>query len=122
MENMKLINTRTLDELGRIIIPTEIRAKLGWGAGDTFDMYSKSSFTRHWRSRNAERFNGVGGDRQCRCETELLYYVDGNTIMLQLAEKCATPTRLLCGGASEVTETIKNKNICVSCFEEIRKD
>jgi len=84
---MKLINTRTLDDLGRIVIPTEIRAKLGWGAGDTFDMY----------------------------------YVDGNTIMLQLAEKCATPTCLLCG-VSEVTETIKGKNICVPCFEEMKKD
>ncbi|MCL2373169.1 MAG: AbrB/MazE/SpoVT family DNA-binding domain-containing protein [Defluviitaleaceae bacterium] len=29
-------DTRTLDELGRIVIPKEIRAKLGWGERDTF--------------------------------------------------------------------------------------
>jgi len=76
-----------MDELGRIVIPSEIRAKLGLGEGDTFAMY----------------------------------YVDGNTLMLQLAEKCATPKCLLCG-VSEVTETIKGKNICGSCVEEIKKD
>ena len=87
MENMKRICTRRMDELGRIIIPSEIRAKLDLGEGDTFAMY----------------------------------YVDGNTLMLQLAEKCPKKKCLLCG-TNEVAETIKGKNICVQCFDEIKKD
>ena len=87
MENMKRICTRTMDELGRIVIPSEIRAKLGLGEGDTFAMY----------------------------------YVDGNTFMLQLAEKCATPKCLLCG-VSDVAKAVHRKNICSGCTEEIKKN
>jgi len=36
---MEKIGTRTLDELGRIVIPKEARAKLGWDEKDTIDMY-----------------------------------------------------------------------------------
>ena len=32
---MENIFTRTIDELGRIIIPGEIRSKFGWGERDT---------------------------------------------------------------------------------------
>ena len=35
MENIETTATRTLDELGRIVIPKEIRAKLGWSERDT---------------------------------------------------------------------------------------
>ena len=87
MENMKRICTRTLDELGRIVVPSEIRAKLGLEEGDTFAMY----------------------------------YVDGNTFMLQLAEKSPQKKCLLCG-TNEVTETIKGKNICGQCYDEIKND
>ena len=39
MKNMETTATRTLDELGRIVIPKEIRAKLGWGERDTFTFH-----------------------------------------------------------------------------------
>jgi len=39
MERKEKIGTRTLDELGRIVIPAEARAKLDWGEKDTIDMY-----------------------------------------------------------------------------------
>jgi AbrB family looped-hinge helix DNA binding protein len=37
--------TRTLDELGRIVIPKEIRAKLGWGERDTFTFHCTDNGT-----------------------------------------------------------------------------
>lgn len=39
MEHMEKIGTRTLDELGRVLIPKEVRAKLGWGEKDSLAMY-----------------------------------------------------------------------------------
>ena len=53
MERMENIGTRTIDELGRIVLPSEIRVKFGWGERDKLNMY----------------------------------YVDNNTLMLQLVEK-----------------------------------
>jgi len=52
---MERIGSRTIDELGRILLPNELRAKYGWDEGDTL----------------------------------ALYYVDENTLMLQLSEKKA---------------------------------
>ena len=45
MENMESTITRTLDELGRIVIPKEIRAKLGWGEKDTFTSHCTENNT-----------------------------------------------------------------------------
>ena len=53
MVHMERMGSRTIDELGRILLPNELRAKYGWDAGDTL----------------------------------ALYYVDNNTLMLQLSEK-----------------------------------
>ena len=38
-ENMKKVATRTLDELGRINIPKEVREKLGRGEKDKLAMF-----------------------------------------------------------------------------------
>ena len=53
MVHMERMGSRTIDELGRILLPNELRTKYGWDAGDTL----------------------------------ALYYVDNNTLMLQLSEK-----------------------------------
>jgi AbrB family looped-hinge helix DNA binding protein len=39
MESKETTIKRTLDELGRIVIPKEVRAKLGWGEKDTFSFH-----------------------------------------------------------------------------------
>ena len=36
---MKIIATRTIDELGRIILPFELRKKLGISSHDKMDVY-----------------------------------------------------------------------------------
>jgi len=36
---MKIIATRTIDELGRIILPFELRKKLGISSRDKMDVY-----------------------------------------------------------------------------------
>jgi len=86
MEHMERIGTRTLDELGRILLPSELRAKLSWTDKDTFAMY----------------------------------YVDRNTIMLQLMEKQQGTKCVFCGTAEALT-TINGKDICGSCSEIIKK-
>ena len=58
MIRMERMGSRTIDELGRILLPNELRAKYGWDTGDTL----------------------------------ALYYVDNNTLMLQLSEKNAEQT------------------------------
>ena len=39
MENMERICVRKVDELGRIVLPSEVRSKLGWGTGDSVSLY-----------------------------------------------------------------------------------
>jgi len=39
MENMEPICSRKVDELGRIVLPREVRSKLGWGTGDSVSLY-----------------------------------------------------------------------------------
>jgi len=39
MKPMERIGTRTIDELGRIVLPGELMAKLGWGEKDNLSMY-----------------------------------------------------------------------------------
>jgi len=39
MELMNRIGTRVIDELGRIVLPSELRKKYGWGERDTLSMY-----------------------------------------------------------------------------------
>ena len=38
---MELKATRTLDDLGRIAIPKELREELGWETGSLIDIFSK---------------------------------------------------------------------------------
>ncbi|MCL1878448.1 MAG: AbrB/MazE/SpoVT family DNA-binding domain-containing protein [Defluviitaleaceae bacterium] len=45
MENKETMTKRTLDELGRIVIPKEIRAKLGWNERDTFTFHCTENNT-----------------------------------------------------------------------------
>ena len=33
--------TRKIDELGRVILPSELRKKLGWGTGDSLSVIEK---------------------------------------------------------------------------------
>lgn len=42
---MENIFTRTLDELGRIVIPAEIRSKFGWGERDTLSFHCSDGNT-----------------------------------------------------------------------------
>ena len=39
MEHMECIATRTLDELGRIVLPKEVRDQLKWKEGDSFSIH-----------------------------------------------------------------------------------
>ena len=45
MGSMETTVAHTLDELGRIVIPKEIRAKLGWGGKDTFSFHCTENNT-----------------------------------------------------------------------------
>jgi len=36
---MELVAVRTLDELGRVIVPKEVRQKKGWGEGTAIEIY-----------------------------------------------------------------------------------
>jgi len=45
MKNSDTTITRTLDELGRIVIPREIREKLGWSEKDTFTFHCTENNT-----------------------------------------------------------------------------
>ena len=83
MEKMERLGTHTIDELGRVKLPSEIRSKYGWGEKDTLTMY----------------------------------YVDKNTLMLQLSEKYPGQKCVFCG-TTEAAKTIKGKDICKSCLEE----
>ena len=85
MERMENIGTRTIDELGRIVLPSEIRAKFGWGERDKLN----------------------------------LYYVDNNTLMLQLVEKYPGAKCVFCG-TTEVAKTVNGKDICGGCLESIK--
>lgn len=85
MKQMEHISTRTLDGLGRIVLPNEIRSKLEWGEGDTFSMY----------------------------------YVDGNTLMLQLSEKYMGKKCIFCG-AKEAIALVQGKDVCAACTEKIK--
>ena len=38
---MELKATRTLDDLGRIVLPKELREELGWQIGSAIDIFSK---------------------------------------------------------------------------------
>jgi transcriptional pleiotropic regulator of transition state genes len=82
---MKNIFTRTIDELGRIVIPGEIRSGFGWGERDTLSF-------------------------QC---------VDSNTLMLKLSKKYLGQKCVFCGATTTVT-TIKEKDVCGGCLEEIK--
>ena len=84
-QNMERIATRTVDELGRIVLPSELRAKYGWGEKDKLS----------------------------------LYYVDSNTLMLQLEEKYPGQKCVFCG-TTEAAKTHKGKDICECCLEEIK--
>ena len=42
---MERISTRQIDELGRIVLPNELRAKYGWEAKDTLSLYCVDSNT-----------------------------------------------------------------------------
>ena len=85
MERMERLGTRTIDELGRVALPNEIRAKFGWSEKDSLAMY----------------------------------YVDGNTLMVQLAEKYQGQRCVFCGTTEAVT-AIHGKDICGSCLEKIK--
>jgi len=37
---MEPIYVRTLDELGRIVLPSELRQELGWCDGDAIEIYN----------------------------------------------------------------------------------
>jgi len=54
MENLKETGTFTIDELGRIIIPTDVRAKLGWGEKDTisFQFADNNALTLQLAEKN----------------------------------------------------------------------
>ena len=87
MERMERLGTRTLDELGRIVLPSEIRSKFGWGEKDTIT----------------------------------LYYVDSNTLMLQLAEKYPGAKCVFCG-TTEAAKSLQGKDVCNGCLEKIKTD
>jgi len=84
MDKMERLGTRTIDELGRVTLTSEIRAKFGWGEKDTVT----------------------------------LYYVDNNTLMLQLAEKYPGQKCVFCG-TTEAAKTFKGKDICENCLNEV---
>ena len=82
---MEKLGTKTIDELGRIVLPSEIRAKFDWGEKDALS----------------------------------LYYVDGNTLMLQLAEKYPGQKCVFCG-TTEAAKTVNGKDVCGGCLEKIK--
>jgi len=85
MVSMERLCSRTIDELGRVVLPSELRKKYNWGVGDSLS----------------------------------LYYVDSNTLMLQLAEKYPGQKCVFCG-TTEATKTINGKDICGKCTEDIK--
>jgi len=86
MENMERICERKVDELGRIVLPSEVRSKLGWGTGDSVS----------------------------------LYYVDDDKLLLQLLERHPGQRCVFCG-VTEAVKTFKEKDICGSCLDTIKK-
>ena len=44
-EGMERLCTRKIDELGRIVLPSEIRSKYGWGSGDSLSLYKADDET-----------------------------------------------------------------------------
>jgi len=48
-----------------------------------------------------------------------MYYVDGNTLMVQLAEKYQGQRCVFCGTTEAVT-AIQGKDICGGCLEKIK--
>ena len=72
---------RNIDELGRIVVPKEIRQRLGIAKNDPVENF-----------------------------------VDNESIILRKY----TPVCHFCGG-SENLHTFKDKNICHSCIEELKK-
>ena len=84
---MKHIRTVTVDELGRLLFPLEIRHMLGW------DVASKIS----------------------------IFYVDGNTAMLQLEKESKEPRSNTCGVCEKRQKqiTAMGVNICAACAQYI---
>ena len=72
---------RKVDELGRIVIPIELRRTLNIDIKDSIEIY-----------------------------------VDNSSIVLKKYE----PTCLFCGESENVV-TYKDKNVCKSCLEEMKK-
>lgn len=70
---------RKVDELGRVVIPIELRRTLNIGEKDALEIFT-----------------------------------EGDTIVLKKYE----PACVFCGQAKGV-KTIKGKNVCVQCIEEI---
>ena len=71
---------RSLDQLGRIVIPIELRRVLDIAIGDGLEFYS-----------------------------------DENTIVLKKYE----PACIFCDNAKDITQ-FKGKNICPTCFEDLK--
>ena len=72
---------RKVDELGRIVLPIELRRTLNIDIKDSIEIY-----------------------------------VDNSSIVLKKYE----PTCLFCGEADDVV-TYKDKNVCKSCLEEMKR-
>ncbi len=72
---------RKVDELGRIVLPIELRRTLNIDIKDSIEIY-----------------------------------VDNSSIVLKKYE----PTCLFCGESEDVV-TYKDKNVCKSCLEEMKK-
>ncbi len=72
---------RNIDELGRVVVPKEIRKKLGISNTDPVEIY-----------------------------------VEGNKIILEKY----LPVCHFCGSSDSLRE-YKDKNICLSCIEELKK-
>jgi len=54
MSSIEKIDTRTLDELGRIVVPSKVRSKFGWGVGDKITMYYAGGNTLMLQSEKYE--------------------------------------------------------------------
>jgi len=63
MASKEKLGTKMIDDLGRILLPREIREKFGWEAKDTLDMYYVDSNTLMLRL--AEKYQG---DNVCSSE------------------------------------------------------
>jgi len=48
-----------------------------------------------------------------------MYYVDGNTLMLQLAEKYPGAKCVFCG-KTEAATSIQGRDICGDCVEKVK--